>query len=141
MRRISIQLSEEERKTLDYFRQKGIHHARQNNRAHILAALDRKVPDQHIKDVLGVSAMVIWRTRAAYHEKGLDFALNDAARPGAPRKYDTPAAAEVAALACGPPPSGAKRWTIKLLVEAARQRPGMASITRESLRQLLKKTS
>ena len=52
MRRIAIQLSEEERKTLNCFRQKGLHHARENTRAHILAALDQQVPDQQIRDVL-----------------------------------------------------------------------------------------
>ena len=77
MRRIAIQLSEEERKTLNCFRQKGVHNARENNRAHILAALDQQVPDQQIREVLGVSSMVIWRTRAAYQQKGLDFALRD----------------------------------------------------------------
>ena len=139
MRRIAIQLSEEERKTLNCFRQKGLHHARENNRAHILAALDQQVPDQQIRDVLGVSSMVIWRTRAAYHQKGLDFALRDEPRCGAPRKYAAAAAAEVSALACSPAPAGAKRWTLKLLVEAAQKRPGLAGVTQESIRQILKK--
>jgi hypothetical protein len=141
MRRIAVQLSEEERQTVALFRTQGVHLAREVNRAHILAALHNRVPDQHIKAVLGVSAMVIWRTRAAYGEKGLTYALQDAPRPGAPRKYQTAATAEVTALACSPPPAGAKRWTVQLLVEAARQRTGLASLNRESLRQMLKKTS
>ncbi len=51
------------------------------------------------------------------------------------------AQAEVAAVACSQPPPGAKRWTVKLLTEAVGQREGLAGINRESVRQLLKKTS
>jgi transposase len=140
MRRITVQLSEDERQAVDAFRSKGMHHAREVNRAHILAALHQGVPDQQIRAVLGVSPMVIWRTRSAYQVQGLAFALADAPRSGAPRKYATAAAAEVSALACSPPPTGAKRWTIKLLVEAARRCPGLANVNRESLRLMLKKT-
>jgi hypothetical protein len=85
---------------------------------------------------------VIWRTRSAYQEKGLDYALSDMNRPGAPQKYRPDhAQAEVAAVACSQPPAGAKRWTIKLLVEAVGQRANLAGINRETVRQLLKKTS
>ena len=49
--------------------------------------------------------------------------------------------AEIVALACSQPPAGAKRWTLRLLVQAARDRPKLAGITQESVRQFLKKTS
>jgi hypothetical protein len=140
MRQIPVKLSETERQTVEHFRTHGLHHAREITRAHLLAALDAQVPDHQIKAVLGISAMVIWRTRSAYQDRGLEFALHDAPRPGTPRKYSKATDAEVAALACSPPPVGAKRWTIKLLVEAASQRPELAGINRESLRQSLKKT-
>jgi transposase len=98
--------------------------------------------DEQIGAVLGVSRKVIWRTLSAYREKGLDYALRDARRSGAPRKYrPDQAQAEVAAVACSQPPPGAKRWTVELLTEAVGQREGLAGINRESVRQLLKKTS
>jgi hypothetical protein len=71
----------------------------------------------------------------------LDYALYDVARPGAPRDYQTDQEAKVAALACSQPPSGAKRWTIRLLTQAARKESGMKKISRESIRRFLKKTS
>jgi len=141
MRQIVVQMSKEDREAVDDVRSKGVHPARQVTRAHILGALDRGVPDQQISAVLGVNQKVIWRTRSAYQERGVRYALEDVPRPGAPRKYETAAEAEVVALACSQPPSGAKRWTIKLLVQAARKRPGLAQINRESVRQFLKKTS
>jgi transposase len=141
MGHIVVQLSKEDRQLVDDLRSKGVHPARQVTRAHILGALDRSISDRQISQVLGISRKVIWRTRSAYQERGLRYALEDVSRPGAPRKYGSTVKAEVAALACSQPPSGAKRWTIKLLVQAARERPDLAKINRESLRQFLKKTS
>jgi transposase len=115
--------------------------AREVNRAHILAALDRNVSDEQISQVLGVSRMVIWRTRSAFQEKGVDYALRDVSRSGAPRRYLAGGEAEVVALACQQPPEGAKRWTVKLLTAAARQRPGLQQVSRETIRRWLKKTS
>jgi len=71
----------------------------------------------------------------------LDYALYDVARSGQPLKYATDQAAEVVALACGQPPEGAGARTIRLVTLAARHRPKLASISRESVRQILKKTS
>lgn len=141
MRKIVVRLLKDEREVVDRIRSKGVHLARQVTRAHILGALDRGVPDREISAVLGVSRKVVWRTRSAYQERGVGYALEDMPRPGAPRKYEGAAEAEVAALASGPSPEGAKRWTIKLLVQEARKRPGLDKINRESVRQFLKKTS
>jgi hypothetical protein len=140
MRQTELCLTKKDRKRLEEFRAKGAHLARETNRAHILAALDRKVPERHIMDVLGVGRTAIWRTRAAYLKGGLDFALHDAPRPGKPRQYQTDDEAQVAALACSDPPEGAARWTVALLTEAARKHPSMAGISRESVRRFLKKT-
>ena len=121
--------------------QQGPAPCREVNRAHILAALDEKVPEALICQVLGVGRTAIWRTRAAYLEGGLDHALRDVQRPGAPRKYETEVEAELAALACSKPPTGATRWTLVLLEHEARRRPGMQDISRETIRRLLKKTA
>ena len=66
MRQTELQLTDEERQLIESFRAKGMHHAREVNRAHILAALDREIPESQIMDVLGVGRTLIWRTRAAY---------------------------------------------------------------------------
>lgn len=141
MKQTEIHLGAADRQALNIFRTKGQHSAREVNRAHILLALDRKLPEATITSVLGVSRSVVWRTRSAYVEKGMAYALHDVARPGQPRKYGTDQQAEVLALACSQPPVGAKRWTLCLLVQAARSRPKLADITQESIRQFLKKTA
>jgi transposase len=141
MRQTEFRLSRQEREAVRGFRSKGEHMAREFNRAHILAALDRRIPERQIMEVLGVGRTAIWRTRAAYLERGLEYALRDVQRPGQPKRYRAPEEAQVAALACSSPPEGAKRWTVALLTQQARRHPNMRQISRESIRRLLKKTS
>src|ERR1019366_7082656 len=114
MRQTELHLTEPERRALTAFRRKGVHPAREVNRAHVLMALD---------------------------QGGSDYAMHDEPRPGQPRKYQTSQEAEVVALACSAPPGGRKRWTIRLLTAAARACPGLANVNRETVRQMLKKTT
>jgi transposase len=139
MKQAKLHLSESDRFALNAFRGKGVHAAREVNRAHVLMALDRGVGDPTICQVLGLGRTALWRTRAAYRQGGWEYALRDEARPGQPRKYQTAQEAEVVALACSAPPSGRKRWTVRLLTAAARERPGLAHVNRETVRQMLKK--
>ena len=141
MRQTELRLRKQEREAVQGLRSKGEHMAREFNRAHILAALDRKIPERQIMEVLGVGRTAIWRTRAAYLEGGLEYALRDVQRPGQPKRYRAVEEAQVAALACSSPPQGAKRWTIALLTKQARRHPNLHQISRESIRRLLKKTS
>lgn len=138
---IKLQLTEQERGKLNVFRAKGRHSARELNRAHILAALDQKLPQTQIRQVLGVERTAVWRTAKAYQDGGLDYALHDLARSGKPRQYQTDQEAEVVALACSQPPAGAKRWTIRLLVQESRRQPKLQQVSRETIRRFLKKTS
>ena len=119
MRQTELHLTDEERELIEAYRVKGLHHAREVNRAHILSALDRCVPEAQIMAVLGVGRTAIWRTRSAYLEGGVEYALQDVARPGKPRRYDTDVEAQVSALACSEPPAGAQRWTLEWLGRAA----------------------
>jgi hypothetical protein len=123
------------------YRTKGLHHAREVNRAHILSALDQGVPEAQIMAVLGIGRMVVWRTRAAYLKGGVEYALHDLARVGKPPRYDTDVEAQVTALACSTPPTGATRWTLVLLEQAAQAQAGIGPISRETVRRLLKKTA
>jgi transposase len=142
MQRISVKLSAAERRAVGRLRSRGEHLAREANRAHILAALDAGLSDTQIAAVLGVSRMVIWRTRSAFQEKGLEYALHDIARSGAPMSYTTADEAAITALACSPAPPGRKRWTVELLTQAAReQTPKLDKLSRETVRRWLKKTS
>jgi transposase len=140
MRQTQIHLTKEDRALLDEIRSKGLHQAREVNRAHVLASLDRGVPESQIMAVLGVGRTAVWRARAAYLQGGVELAVFDVARSGRPRRYDTDDEARVTALACTDPPEGRQRWTIVELERAARQEPRMGSVSRETVRRMLKKT-
>ena len=141
MKQTELSLSESDRVALRAFRSRGSHLAREVNRAHVLMALDSGIAEAEICRVLGLGRSALWRTRAAYCEGGLECALSDAPRPGQPRKYQTDHEAEVVALACSAPPGGRKRWTVRLLTATAQQRPGLVGVNRETIRQMLKKTT
>ena len=141
MRQTELHLSEEARSIVEGIRAKGLHQTREVNRAHILSILDRGVPESQIMDVLGVGRTAVWRTRAAYLQGGVDLALFDVERSGRPRQYDTDAEARVTALACSTPPAGRQRWTVVELERVARQELGLAGVSRETVRRMLKKTT
>ena len=140
MRQTELNLSEEDRSVIEEIRSKGLHQAREVNRAHVLSCLDRGVPESQIMSVLGIGRTAVWRARAAYLQGGLELAVFDVERSGRPRQYDTNAEAHVIALACSAPPAGRQRWTIMELERAARQEPGLECVSRETVRRMLKKT-
>src|SRR5260370_26195713 len=141
MRKTERRLNKRDRRIVDEFRAKGLHIAPEFNWPHILAALDKRVPERQIMEVLNVGRTAVWRTRAAYLTSGLDFALHDEPRPGKPKTYEAEAEAQVTALACSDPPPGAQRLTGTRLTRAARRHSQLKTISRESIRRILKKTS
>jgi hypothetical protein len=89
MRQTKLRLSEEDRSAIHEIRSKGLHHSREVNRAHVLACLDRSIPEAQIMAVLGIGRTAVWRARASYLQGGLELAVFDAARSGRPVQYGT----------------------------------------------------
>ncbi len=141
MRQTELHLTDADRTTVDEIRSKGVHHAREVNRAHALSCLDRGLPEAQILEVLGMGRTALWRTRSAYVQAGVELAVFDIGRSGRPRQYDTDAEARVTALACSAPPQGRQRWTLLELERAARQESGLGTVSRETVRRMLKKTT
>jgi hypothetical protein len=140
MRQTPLNLSDEDRLAIEEIRSKGLHQAREVNRAHVLSCLDSGIPESQIMAVLGIGRTALWRTRGAYLQGGVELAVFDVERSGRPCQYDTNAEAQVTALACSAPPKGRQRWTMIELERAARQEPGMGTVSRETVRRMLKKT-
>jgi len=72
-------------------------------------------------------------------DEGLRFALNDKPRPGQPKRYNDKHEAEIIATACTSPPKGSKKWTLVLLVEELKKKDDFETISRETIRLVLKK--
>jgi len=125
----------------DYeYLQKIIKKAKEINRGRILLLLDKDVKIEDIADILDVSVSTVAKIKKRYLDEGLEFALNDRHRSGQPKKYGVKEETEIIALACTDPPEGRKRWTIRLLAENLREKEEFKSLSRETVRIVLKKT-
>lgn len=136
-----IKLTHQEADYLRTFKSVGIKNAREVNRAHILLLLDKGKKVQEIEDFLEVERTAIWRTKKKYLKQGVEFAIKDIERPGQPKKYKQKHEVEIIAMACSDPPEGNGRWTLELLKQEAKDKEGLSTINRESIRLILKKTN
>ena len=135
----AITLKKAELSCLESYKQGGRLSLRQYNRINILLLLHRGKKVREIEEFLGVDRSTVWRTKTKYLTQGIYKALEEEDRPGQPLKYTTDQEAELTAMACGPCPQGRRRWTVRLLTEALKNKPGFTSINRESVRLALKK--
>lgn len=132
-------LKTKDRNYLKDFIKLGKQNAKEIEHGYILLALEKKKSSSEIMDFYFVSRTTIWRIKNKYLEYGLEAALKDAPRPGQPIKYNEKGEAEIVALACTNAPTGRARWTLKLMENELRNRNGMETINRETIRLTLKK--
>src|SRR5690606_36187285 len=69
---------------------------------------------------------------------GLERALYDDPRPGAPVRLDDRFKCHVVATVCGDPPEGFDRWTLELIRERVLENEVVAGVSTESIRLVLK---
>ncbi len=106
------------------------------------AALRNGATWEQIAAALDVSVRTIERVREAWVTAGLEAALYPKpARAHRPRKLDGAQEAQLVALACSAPPTGQKRWTMRLLANRLVELEVVDRIAPETVRQTLKKTS
>jgi transposase len=96
--------------------------------------------DARICEAFGVSRATVERVRKRYVEAGLDAALVRKRLPPRARKLDGHAEAHLIAIACGAPPEGHKRWTLRLLAGRLVELEEVDSVSHETVRKILKKT-
>ena len=135
----SVELKEGERKDLRQYLRKGKSSTRFLTRARILLLADEGKEDKEIAEALTVSKSTVGRIRKRYHEGGLDFALHEKARSGAPPKIDGRIEAQLTLLACSEPPDGRSRWTVRLLADRLVEMEVVEAISHMSVQRLLKK--
>lgn len=136
-----VDLTKEEKKQLIELTQKGHKSARKIKRANILLLADAGKTDAEITESLHTSIPTVERTRKNFVEGGgLDFALNERRRPGRTPKLDAKGETVLIALAQSAPPEGRKRWTLQMLSDRLVELNVVETISRETVRQVLKKT-
>jgi transposase len=98
--------------------------------------------DEQIAEAFEVGLSTVHRLRQRLVEEGLDAALlrkpQSAPRPA---KLDGAQEAKLIAIACSEPPAGRARWTLQLLADKLVELQVVDSISDETVRQRLKKTT
>jgi putative transposase len=135
-----VRLKEEDRVELNRYLRRGKSSARSLTRARILLLADEGHSDEEIVEALKVSRTTVNRIRKRYCENGLEFALHEKNRSGAPPKIDGRIEAQLTLLACSEPPEGRSKWTLRLLADKLVELEAVDSISHMSVHRMLKKT-
>jgi putative transposase len=135
-----IRLSAKEREQLLAQLNRGTQRARVLTRARILLLADEQLTDEEIAETLQVSRGTTFRVRRRYCQEGLEAALHDRPRSGAPPKVTRRLEAHLTALACSQPPEGRARWTLRLLAEKVVELELIDALSYMTVSRLLKKT-
>ena len=142
-----VTLTEEERQGLREMLSRGKAAARKLTHARILLKADRRdgTPgwsDNAIAEGLDVGTATVERVRRQFVEEGLEAAI-ERRRPRREyqRKLDGDAEAHLIALACGDPPEGRRRWSLRLLAGRMVALEHVDAVSYQTVRRVLKKTS
>ena len=142
-----VTLTEEERTMLQTLIAAGTAPARTLTHARILLKADQGQagpawPDDIIAEALDVSIPTVARVRERLVEQGLEAALQRK-RPSGQRQrcLDGAQEAHLVALACGAPPDGQQRWSLRLLADRLVELEVVETVSHETVRQVLKKTN
>jgi transposase len=135
-----IKLAPAEREKLETMIRKGKSSARTIRRAQTLLFADEGKEDKEIASLLRCAESSIYCTRRRCCKEGLEMALKEKQRPGRPEKLVGKAKAHLIALACNNPPEGRACWTMQLLTDRCITLELVDSITKDTVRRVLKKT-
>src|SRR5438445_7492948 len=147
MAKFRVTLTEEERSVLRKMVSSGKGAARTLLHGRILLQADAspegmQYTDEAIAEALSVSLSTIHRVRQQFVEESFEAALAPRQPLKRPDKVTITGEVEqqLIALACGEPPPGHGRWTVRLLADRLVELGYVARASRETVRQALKKT-
>jgi transposase len=147
MEKYRVTLTPEERAHLEHMISVGKAAARKLTHARILLLADTAAGDEHSDDeivaALGVGICTIGRVRKRLVTEGFERALSPSPQPPRPDKIKIKGDIEqqLIQLACSDPPRGRCRWTLQLLADELVVLGLADSISAETVRQALKKTT
>jgi transposase len=142
-----VTLTKEERDQLTEMTRTGTHAARKIIHALILLNVDRgshieSQINEDICKVLKIGMRTIDRVKKRFVEEGLEAALKMAPTSRVYDKLvDGDMEAHLIALACGEPPKGFARWSLRLLADKLVELRFTDGISYETVRRTLKKTN
>lgn len=134
-----VKLTPKERKKLKQLISKGTEKARKITRARILLMANEGKTDTHIIETLKVARNTVRQVRLRYVQEGLESAINEQARSGAPKKFTGRQRAKITAIACSEPPEGRNRWTLRLIADKVVELKICDEISYKTVERTLKK--
>jgi hypothetical protein len=87
--------------------------------------------------IAAVAVGTVHQVAQRYCKGGLALALYELPRPGKERLLAPRQQATIVAMVCSDPPPGRARWTVRLVAKEAVSRRVVATVGRETIRQLL----
>ena len=143
----AVMLSDEQRAALRTLVGRGVAPARRLTHARILLKADQGEGgaawgDAAVAGALEVHPATVARVRQQFVAEGLEAALDRRApRREYPRKLDGEKEARLVAVACGTPPTGYERWSLRLLADELVRLDVVDTVSHETVRQTLQQTS
>ena len=146
MKKYIVRLTSEEREKLSELIKSGKTAAFRIKHANILLKADADGPgwtDDAISEAFGSSRNTVSNLRERFVEEGLDNALERKTQSSVSRKpiLDGEKEARLIAIGCSQPPPGRAQWTLRLLADRLVTLDVVDSISHETVRTALKKTS
>ena len=137
----AVRLTLGEREQLNRLVRSGKSSARIVVRGRILLKTDEGWTAPQVAAALDVAKSTVYRIKRRYAEEGLDSVLQDRVQANRFRKLDDRGEAHLIALACSDAPEGHDHWTLQLLADRMVELELVESLSYETVRLKLKKTS
>lgn len=142
-----IYLTPETQEYLQKIIKAGVHNSHVITRARVLLMLDRTGKTDHVRykrtaENANISVQAVYNMRDEYlTNQDIESYLNRKKRDTPPRarKIDGKAEAQIIALACGEPPKGYSKWTVRLLRDKAVELHFVDGVSHMTIQRLLKK--
>lgn len=136
-----LELPADDLSAIETFLTTGVHSSRSLIRARVLLMNHQGHSLSNIATELGICYVRATTIRSRYKSGGLAYALSEKPRSGAPPKINAQLEAHVTSVVCSEAPEGRVRWTIELLKDEIVQLNFVESISKESVRTILKKVN
>jgi transposase len=147
-KRYIVRLTDQERQQLNTLLGRKRLGAEKRKRAQILLKADASQDgpawvDARIAEAFDISVVTVEKIRKRYVLEGLEETIErrKQCRPSRQRVLDGEKEARLVALCCSKVPAGRGRWTLRMLADELVELDIVESVSHETVRQALKKTS
>jgi transposase len=141
MKRYKVELSQKERADLQKLISAGVVSARKLTRARILLKVDKGFSKTEIGRALDVTINTVTNVCRSFQSQRLEAIERKKPDREYEHRLDGEAEAHLIAMACGTPPDGRERWTLRLLASKMVERRYVDEVSYETIRSALKKTN